>query len=100
MKIARLLSIILFAMLSALTLSPAFAVTKTVTLDVPTMHCSTCPITVKKALLKVKGVSNVTADLDKREAVVTFDDAQTTVEALTKAIGDAGYPSRIVEVHP
>lgn len=100
MKVSRTLSIILAAAITALTLSPAFAATKTVALDVPTMHCPTCPITVKKALLKVKGVSKVTANLDKREAVVTFDDVQTTVEALIKATGDAGYPSRIVEGHP
>lgn len=75
--------------------SPAWAAPKTVTLDVPGMTCSACPITVKKALTKVNGVSNVDVQFEKREAVVTFDDAKTTVAALTKATKDAGYPSTV-----
>jgi mercuric ion binding protein len=35
--------------------------------------------------------------LDKLEAVVTFDDAKTTVAALTTATKDAGYPSTVRE---
>lgn len=73
--------------------SPAWAAPKTVTLAIPGMTCSACPITVKKALTKVTGVSKVDVDLDKLQAVVTFDDAKTTVAALTKATADAGYPS-------
>ena len=34
--------------------TPAWAVPKTVTLSVPTMDCPVCPITVKKALTKVR----------------------------------------------
>ncbi len=75
--------------------SPASAATKTVTLAVPGMFCATCPITVKKALTKVTGVAKVDVDLDKRQAVVTFDDAKTTVAALTKATTNAGYPSTV-----
>ena len=66
--------------LSALTLifaAPAWAATKTVTLSVPGMTCVTCPIT------------------EKREAVVTFDDAKTTVATLTEATKNAGYPSTV-----
>jgi mercuric ion binding protein len=75
--------------------TPAWAAPKTVTLAVPGMTCETCPITVKMALNKVKGVTKVNVDFEKREAVVTFDDATTTVEALTKATKDAGYPSTV-----
>lgn len=75
--------------------SPAWAAPRTVTLAVPGMTCETCPITVKMALNKVKGVTQVNVDFEKREAVVTFDDAKTTVEALTKATTDAGYPSTV-----
>ena len=74
---------------------PAWAAPKTVTLAVPGMNCSACPITVKKALTKVPGVSKVDVHLEKREAVVTFDDAKTNAEALTKATTDAGYPSTV-----
>lgn len=71
----------------------AFAAPRTVTLSVPGMTCSTCPITIKKALTKVKGVTRVEVRYEKLEAVVTYDDAKTTVYALTKATTDAGYPS-------
>lgn len=75
--------------------TPAWATTQTVTLSVPGMTCPVCPITVKKALSKVDGVSKSEVVFDKREAVVTFDDAKTSVEKLTKATEDAGYPSAV-----
>lgn len=87
----------LLAVTAALLLlaGPAWAAAKTVTLAVPGMTCATCPITVKKALTKVTGVTKVDVDLDNLQAVVTFDDAKTTVSALTKATTDAGYPSTV-----
>ncbi|AEB85716.1 MULTISPECIES: mercury resistance system periplasmic binding protein MerP [Comamonadaceae] len=75
--------------------APAWAATQTVKLSVPGMTCATCPITVKKALSKVDGVSKADVNFDKREAVVTFDDAKTSVQKLTKATEDAGYPSSV-----
>jgi len=77
--------------------SPGWSGPRTVTLNVPGMTCSACPITIKKALSKVAGVGKVDVDFEKREAVVTFDDAKTTVAALTKATKDAGYPSTVKE---
>ena len=71
------------------------AATQTVTLSVPGMTCSACPITVKKAISKVEGVSKIDVTFETREAVVTFDDAKTSVQKLTKATGDAGYPSSV-----
>ena len=44
--------------------APVWAASKTVTLSVPTMYCSVCPITVKKALTKVTGVSQANATFD------------------------------------
>ena len=76
--------------------APAWAATRTVTLAVPSMDCPVCPITVKKALTKVSGVDTAKVDFDKREAIVTFDDGKTTVDALTRATADAGYPSTLV----
>lgn len=81
--------IIVVAMLG----TPALAATKTVTLSVPGMTCAACPITVKAALNKVEGVSQVEVSYPDREAVVTFDDTLTSLEALTEATANAGYPS-------
>jgi periplasmic mercuric ion binding protein len=79
----------------AVIVAPAWAATQTVTLSVPGMTCAACPITVKKALSKVDGVSQVDVTFEKREAVVTFDDAKANVQKLTKATEDAGYPSSV-----
>ena len=77
--------------------APLWAAPKTVTLSVPTMDCPVCPITVKKALSKVPGVSQADVNFEKRQATVTFDDANTNVEALTRATNAAGYPSTPAE---
>ena len=69
---------------------------KQTTFAIENMTCATCPITVKKALTKVSGVSKIDVNLDRREARVTFDDAKANVEALTRATKDAGYPSTVV----
>ena len=87
----------IFAALSivAAVAMPAWAATQTATLSVPDMCCSTCPITVKKALTKVDGVTKVEASLEKKQAVVTFDDTRTKIETLTKATENAGFPSTV-----
>lgn len=79
----------------ALASGGALAETRTVTLSVPGMTCDLCPLTVKKAISKVPGVSSVEASYEKKQAVVTFDDTRATVEALTKATAHAGYPSSV-----
>lgn len=83
------------AVVLSLLAAPAWASNQTVTLSVPGMDCPVCPITVKKALTKVDGVTNAEVNFDKRQATVTFDDARTSVEALTKATRDAGYPATV-----
>jgi mercuric ion binding protein len=83
-------------MLCSVLAAPAWSAPRTVTLSLPTMDCAVCPITVKKALGKVNGVSRADVDFGKRQAVVSFDDARTSAEALTRATKDAGYPSTVV----
>ena len=81
------------AMFLTLLSMSSWAASQTVTLSVPDMTCAACPITVKLALSKVEGVSQVSVSYPDREAVVTFNDALTSIEALTEATSDAGYPS-------
>ncbi len=76
-------------------IAPVWAATQTVTLSVPGMTCAACPITVKKAISKVDGVQKVEVSSEKRVAVVSFDDGRTSVQKLTKATEDAGYPSSV-----
>ncbi|MBQ0762188.1 MAG: mercury resistance system periplasmic binding protein MerP [Marinobacter psychrophilus] len=61
----------------------------------PDMTCSACPITVKVVLNRVEGVNAVDVRYEERDATVTFDDAKTSVEALTQATTNAGYPSTL-----
>lgn len=81
--------------LAAFTTS-AWCASRTVSLSMPTMDCPVCPITVKTALSKLEGVSKTEVNFDKRQAIVTFDDAKTSVESLTRATKNAGYPSTLV----
>jgi periplasmic mercuric ion binding protein len=87
--------LITLAVLAVALASPAWAAPRTVTLAVPGMSCPACPFTVKKALERIDGVQEVKVSYKDLEAVVTFDDSKTTVEALTAATGDAGYPSSV-----
>ena len=86
---------ILTAVLLTFMSLPTLAATRTVTLSVPGMYCPVCPITVKKALVKVAGVSKVDVNFDWREATVTYDDVKANVADLIKATTNAGYPSEV-----
>ena len=48
-----------------------------------------------RSLNRVNGVIKADVSLEKANAVITYDDAKTNVEALLKATKDAGYPSTL-----
>ena len=79
--------------------SALFAVElKTVTLAVDDMTCNMCPITVKKALKKIDGVSDVVAKYEgggNGWARITFDTDKVSINDLTFATEEAGYPSKL-----
>jgi mercuric ion binding protein len=84
---------------TALTASTALAGgLRTVTLDVANMDCAVCPITVRKALEKVPGVTLAKVDFASKRAQVVFDPKKASVDALTNATADAGYPSHVKKV--
>jgi mercuric ion binding protein len=76
-------------------IASAWASPQIVTLNVSGMTCPTCPITVKKALEKVSGASKIEVRYEKKQVLVTFDDAKTNTDALVKATTNAGYPSQL-----
>lgn len=84
---------LLIAAFIALPLAVLAAAQNTVTLDVKNMTCQLCPITVKKSLEKVPGVSAVKVDFGNKTATVTYDTDKAKPETLAKATTDAGYPS-------
>ena len=59
------------------------------------MTCASCPITVRLAMKKVKGVKSVKVDFNSKTADVTFDPAITNVGEIAKASTNAGYPARV-----
>ncbi|MDZ7829216.1 MAG: mercury resistance system periplasmic binding protein MerP [Halofilum sp. (in: g-proteobacteria)] len=77
--------------------STAGAAERTVTLEVERMNCASCPYIVDKALERVEGVAGATVSYEQRTAVVRFDDARTSTDALTRATAAAGYPSELEE---
>lgn len=71
---------------------------KTITLNVDKMTCNMCPITVKKALKQIDGVTEVVAKYEGEGngwAKVTYDSSKADIGDLTFATEEAGYPSRI-----
>jgi periplasmic mercuric ion binding protein len=87
-----------FVLLTALVALPVsvFAGTlQTVTLEVKNMTCAVCPITVKKALERVPGVTDAKVNFDKKTASVSFDPDKASPADLAKATADAGYPSSV-----
>lgn len=59
--------------------------------DMEGMVCEGCQARVKKALEGVEGVAAAEVDLAKQQAVVTYDPEVATVEALQKAVEEAGF---------
>lgn len=83
----------------ALTASTALAERlRTVTLDVKNMDCAVCPITVRKALENVPGVTSAKVDFESKRTDVAFDPNKASVDALTNTTADAGYPSHVKQV--
>ncbi len=81
--------------LMSFSFSSQAAESRTVVLDVPGMTCQFCPITIRKALEKVPGVTKVKAEFETKTTTVTFDPAKTNVDTLLKTIANAGYPATI-----
>jgi mercuric ion binding protein len=84
----------------AVLVSPAAAAERTVKLSVANMTCITCPLIVRQSLAAVPGVTAVEVAFPGNTAVVTFDDATASIDALIKATGDAGFPSSLIEGQP
>ena len=85
--------LLMFVLFMSTMATLAWADSRTVKLSVPSMNCAMCPITVRKALEKVEGVTQASVDYETKSAVAVYDDQKTSVSLLTKATQDAGYPS-------
>lgn len=80
--------------IALLALAPAaMAQERTVKLTVRNMSCVTCPYIVKQTLASIDGVTAVRVSFPDKTAIVTFDDAKTTVAALEAATAKVGFPA-------
>ena len=69
---------------------------RAVELSVENMWCASCGYIVRQALLETPGVLEAEVSMFSQSAVVTYDAAQTTPDALAAAVSEYGYPSRAV----
>ena len=73
-------------------------------LGVHNARCELCPLIVKAALGRVKGVESVEVgkpnSAGDMTANVVFDDAMTKSADLVKAVADRGYPTQIAKEMP
>ena len=92
-------SLIFAAFLALYSVTVAADVIKTVTLEVQGMNCAACPITVKKALKNVPGVSDVKVNYKSGIAEVNYDPNKTSGDELAKAITSVGFPTSVRGVH-
>lgn len=82
-------------LLIALTSIGALAATKKSTIRVDGMKCAKCSGSVEKALKATPGVEKVEISLDRKEAVVEYDDAKVTEAKLREVINGTGF--KVVE---
>lgn len=78
---------------SEVPLTTAPASVQEVMLHVERMTCAGCAITVSKALVQVEGVIEAKVTYDPAQALVRYDTDRVTIETLTRATANAGYPS-------
>lgn len=67
------------------------------TFAIENMTCATCPITVRKAMEGVAGVSSVQVNFAAKTARATYDPKRTTAAQIAAASANAGYPARAVQ---
>lgn len=75
----------------AFTAIGALAATKKSTIRVDGMKCAKCSGAVEKALKATEGVEKVEVNLEKKEAVVEYDDAKVTEAKLREVINGTGF---------
>ena len=67
------------------------AITRRATIRVEGMDCKGCSVSVEKALKATPGVSKAEVSLERKEAVVEYDDEKVTEVRLREVIDDTGF---------
>jgi copper chaperone CopZ len=69
----------------------ALAASKTETIKVSGWKCDKCPAKTAAKLQSVAGVKTASADREKGQVVVSYDDSKAKHADLEKAIADSGF---------
>ena len=81
---------LLFAVVLGLS-SAALAAEKTETIKVSGWKCEKCPSKTEAKLKAVNGVQSASADREKGQVTVKYDDTKVKHADLEKAIADSGF---------
>jgi len=73
----------------------AAADTQRVTIKVTGMFCESCEASVRAMLKRADGVHSATVDAKRGEAIVAYDPAKTTPQALVDVITRLGYKASL-----
>lgn len=65
----------------------------TVTYTVPKIHCGHCVHTIKMELSDLEGVQTVSADMNTKQVVVTYD-APASEEKIETLLAEINYPAQ------
>lgn len=69
------------------------AAEQTTVFAIKNMTCALCPITVRAAMERVKGVKSVKVNFGAKTATAIYDPSIATAGTIAKASTDAGYPA-------
>lgn len=75
--------------------SPIREKNQVITLNVPDMHCDSCPKLIKITLLEIDGVEEVSASLGSKTVVVNFNPQKTSLNSLINSIREIGYTASL-----
>ncbi|MBL7958668.1 cation transporter [bacterium] len=73
------------------------SMSKTVTINVPSIICGSCVKTVTNALKDLEGIKEVNIDKKTKIAVVTYDASKLKVTDIETAISKSGYDANEVK---
>jgi len=79
---------------------PLQAATRTAAFEVSGWTCGSCAAATRIALKKLDGVEDVKTDLDRNEALVTYEDSKITTDRMAQAIARLGYKATLKKGAP
>jgi copper chaperone CopZ len=91
MKRKSLVLIAAMFLMTAFAAASVSAITKTSTIRIDGMHCKNCSGSVAKALKATTGVEQVEVSLERKEAVIQYDDEKVTETRLREVINATGF---------